>query len=205
MIMFQSSFSKRTASLLAGFLLLIQNGFSAEPKKLVLGAGCFWCVEAYYEALPGVIEVVSGYAGGNNPNPTYQDVSAGRTTHAEVVEITYDPEKTSLRKLIDFFWTTHDVTNGNGVAPDFGRQYRSIILFGNEEEKAVIEDSKASYQNSGKIRKPIATEIKPLDRFYKAESYHQDYAKKHPNDGYIRAVTAPKMKKLGLPMPKSKP
>jgi peptide-methionine (S)-S-oxide reductase len=196
------SWIKHSTSLLAGIVLLAQPASAAEQKKLVLGAGCFWCVEAYFEAQPGVIEVVSGYAGGTSANPTYKEVSAGLTTHAEAVEITYDPEKTTLRKLIDFFWTTHDVTNGNGVAPDFGPQYRSIILYANAEEKAVIDASKQAYQNSGKISKPIATEIKALDRFFKAEAYHQDYVKNNPNNSYVQAVTVPKLKKLGLPFPK---
>lgn len=208
------SFNQSTLVKFHPFLLLIgsllaalslQTVSAAEPKKLVLGAGCFWCVEAFYEGLPGVLNVVSGYAGGDNPNPTYKDVSAGRTKHAEVVEITYDPGKTDLRKLIDFFWTTHDVTNGSGVAPDFGPQYRSIILFTNEEEKAIIDASRAAYQSSGRIRKPIATQIVPLKKFYKAEAYHQDYAAKNPENGYIQNITLPKLRKLGLPFPKSKP
>jgi peptide-methionine (S)-S-oxide reductase len=191
-------------SLLAAVSLSSQSAAAAEKKKVVLGAGCFWCVEAYFEAMPGVIDVVSGYAGGDTPSPTYKAVSAGVTTHAEVVEITYDPEKTSLRKLIDFFWTTHDVTNGNGVAPDFGKQYRSMILFANEDEKKTIDASKAEYQASGKIKKPIATEVSLFTRFYKAEAYHQDYAKNNPNDSYIQNITIPKLKKLGLPTPTKK-
>lgn len=192
------------ASLLAACTFSFPTASAAEPKKLVVGAGCFWCVEAFYEDLPGVIDVVSGYAGGDTANPTYADVSAGRTTHAEVVEITYDPEKTSLRKLIDFFWTTHDVTNGNGVWPDFGKQYRSIIFYSNDEEKMTIDASKAHYQASGKISKPIATEIAPFTRFYKAEAYHQNYVKTNPNDSYVQSVAIPKLKKLGLPTPPKK-
>ncbi len=192
------------ACLLAVLSLSLSRASAAESKKLVVGAGCFWCVEAFFENQPGVTDVVSGYAGGDTANPTYAAVSAGRTTHAEVVEITYDPEKTSLRKLIDFFWTTHDVTNGNGVWPDFGKQYRSIILYANEEEKSIIDASKSAYQASGKINKPIATEIAPSTRFYKAEAYHQDYVKTNPNDSYVQNVAIPKLKKLGLPTPPKK-
>jgi len=173
---------------------------SAEmPDKLetaVLGAGCFWCVEAFYERLDGVHEVVSGYAGGKEPDPSYQEVAGGQTSHAEVVKVFYDPEVISYRELIDFFWTTHDATRGDGVWPDFGPQYRSILLYENEAHESAIRASLEAYENASK--KKVATEIKALDRFYRAETYHQDYARKNPNDRYVRGILNPKLEKLGL-------
>lgn len=175
----------------------------ATPKgptaKAVLGAGCFWCVEAIYEQVPGVVSVVSGYAGGKEPNPTYEAVGSGRTGHAEAVEIEYDPSVVTYAALIEFFWKTHDPTDGRGVEPDFGTQYRSIILPGNEAERAIAESARdAEARRRGK---PIATEISKLDRFYPAEGYHQDYVWRNPNQGYVRAVSIPKLKKLGLKTP----
>lgn len=167
--------------------------------KAVVGAGCFWCVEAMFEQVPGVVSVVSGYAGGPEKDPTYEAVGAGRTGHAEVVQIEYDPTLVTYEALLTFFWKTHDPTDGRGVAPDFGPQYRSIILPGNDTERATAEASrKAEAQRRGK---PIATEIAALDRFYPAEDYHQDYLWKNPNQGYVRAVAIPKLKKLGLKTP----
>jgi len=175
-----------------------EEASSVETKKAVFGAGCFWCVEAFYEAKPGVIEVVSGYAGGEKPNPTYEEVSRAKTKHAEVVEVTYDPSKITYQDLVEFFWTTHDVTDGSGVWPDFGPQYRSIILYADEEQKKVAEESKAALEASGKLKKPVATEIVELKKFYPAEDYHQDYVKKNPNDPYVQRIAIPKMKKLGI-------
>jgi peptide-methionine (S)-S-oxide reductase len=167
--------------------------------KAVLGAGCFWCVEAMYEQVPGVVSVVSGYAGGPEKNPTYDAVSSGRTGHAEVVEIEYDPAVVSYSALLEFFWKTHDPTDGRGVAPDFGPQYRSIILYGNDAERAAAESARdAEAKRRGK---PIATELVALDRFYPAEDYHQDYVWKNPGQGYVRAVAIPKLRKLGLKTP----
>jgi peptide-methionine (S)-S-oxide reductase len=162
----------------------------------VLGAGCFWCVEVFYESLDGVQEAVSGYAGGDEVNPTYQEVAMGRTSHVEVVQVIYDPATISYRELIDFFWTTHDATRGDGVWPDFGPHYRSILLYQNEAEKSAIEASKQAYESE--TGKTVATDIKLLDVFYPAETYHQDYARKNPNDRYVRGVLKPKLKKLGI-------
>lgn len=169
------------------------------PKGMqtaVLGAGCFWCVEVFYEKLEGVHEVISGYAGGEKADPSYGEVARGQTKHAEVVKVIYDSDVVSYRELIDFFWTTHDVTRSDGVWPDFGPQYRSILLYTDAREQTVIEDSKQAYEaDTGKT---VATDIKALDTFYPAETYHQDYAKKNPNDRYVRGVLNPKLKKLGL-------
>lgn len=167
--------------------------------SVTLGAGCFWCVEAVYEQLPGVLEVVSGYAGGPEPDPRYEDVSAGRTGHAEVVRIVYDPAVTSYEELIDYFWRTHDATDPRGVWPDFGRQYRSIILPHDDEQMRLAVRSRERAQTQ--LERPIATEIVPLEQFYPAENYHQDYVAKNPRDGYVRQIAIPKLRKLGLAPP----
>jgi peptide-methionine (S)-S-oxide reductase len=171
----------------------------AATETAVFGAGCFWCVEAYYEQLPGVTNVVSGYAGGPEANPDYKQVSAGRTGHAEVVQVEFDPAVTSYESLVEFFWKTHEVTDGRGVAPDFGKQYRPIILFRTPEQQAVAEKSKAAL--AAKLGKPVAAEIVALEKFFPAEDYHQDYARKNPRDGYVLGVAVPKLKKLGLKVP----
>jgi len=176
---------------------------SAQVAKLesaVFGAGCFWCVEAFFEQQPGVTNVVSGYAGSDEKNPTYEQVSAGRTRHAEVVQVTFDPTKTSYEKLVAFFWTTHDVTDGRGVAPDFGRQYRSIILTDGNAQAETAKKSKLEAQK--RLGKPIATEIDPLIQFWPAEQYHQDYVRRNPKDGYVKSIAIPKLKKLGLQVPR---
>ncbi len=182
-------------SLLLG-VLFTGLGQAAEPaaktRKVVLGAGCFWCVELIFENTPGVVEVVSGYAGGPEKNPTYQEVGSGATGHAEAVEIEYDPAKISYEALLTTFWASHDATVKNGVAPDFGPQYRSIILYKTEAEKQAALKSKAELQK--KLGKPITTEISALTVFYPAEDYHQDYVKKNPNNGYVRNVSQPRQK-----------
>lgn len=171
----------------------------AATEKATVGAGCFWCVEAVYEQLPGVVNVVSGYAGGPEKNPTYQQVSAGMTGHAEVVQITFDPEVTSYRALIDYLWKTHDITDPRGVWPDFGPHYRSIILAHNDEQ---LEEARASRVEIRKsYEKPIATEIVKLKKFYPAEDYHQDYVRRNPNNSYVRNIAFKKLDKLGLKRP----
>jgi len=170
---------------------------SKATERAVLGAGCFWCVEEIYEAVPGVLRVTSGYAGGSEPNPTYQDVGRGRTGHAEVVEIEFDPSTVSYAKLLDVFWKTHDPTDARGVSPDFGSQYRSLILPNSPEQAEVARQSKAGAQKG--LGKPIATEIKDLITFYPAEAYHQDYVKNHPNDPYVRSVSQPRLQRTNLP------
>ncbi len=193
---------RSTASAMSLAVVGILSGFGAPlcaSEKVVVGAGCFWCVEAIYEQLPGVIAVVSGYAGGVEPDPNYRSVSAGRTGHAEVVEIEFDPETTSLRDLVDFFWKTHDPTDPRGVWPDFGPHYRSILLYDGDHQKMVFEQSKTAAQS--RMDKPIATGIAPLARFYPAEEYHQDYVRKNPGDRYVVNVAYKKLEKLGLDIP----
>lgn len=166
-------------------------------ERAVLGAGCFWCMEEIYEHVPGVVAVVSGYAGGHTPDPGYHEVGSGETGHAETIEIEYDPSKITYDKLLDIFWKTHDPTDSRGVSPDFGSQYRSLILPGNAAQLKIAEESKARAQKA--FSKPIATEIKQLDVFYPAEDYHQDYVKNHPDDPYVRNVSQPRFKRVNLP------
>lgn len=172
---------------------------AGEAKKATVGAGCFWCVEAVYEQLPGVLNVVSGYAGGPEKRPTYEQVSRGLTGHAEVVQITFDPDKTSYRELIDYFWKTHDVTDGSGVWPDFGPQYRSIILAHDDEQLKVAKESRHAAREN--FDKPIATQIVKLEKFYVAEDYHQDYVRLNPRQSYVRNIAFKKLDKLGLKRP----
>jgi len=160
------------------------------------GGGCFWCLEAYFETLPGVKAVVSGYAGGRLPNPTYRQVCTGETGHAEVVRIDFDPVVVSYETLLEKFWHVHDPTSLNRQGPDEGTQYRSIILYADEAQRAAAERAKAALQQ--RLADKVVTEIVPLEKFYEAEAYHQDYFRKNPDQGYCRAVIAPKLKKLGV-------
>jgi peptide-methionine (S)-S-oxide reductase len=187
---------KRSAWLLGIGLLfsLIMNSGSAKTESLVLGGGCFWCTEAAYELLPGVKDVVSGYAGGKEQNPTYEQVCAKATGHAEVIKIDYDPAVVSLEKLLDFFWQVHNPTQVGGQGNDMGPQYRSIILYASAAQKAAAEQSRAAAALT--FRDPITTEIVPLEKFWPAEKYHQDYFRRNPNQGYCSVVIAPKIKKL---------
>lgn len=166
----------------------------AKTETLVLGGGCFWCTEAAYDLLPGVKSVVSGYAGGTTANPTYQEVCSETTGHAEVIRIKFDPDKVSLREVLDYFWEIHDPTTLNRQGADVGTSYRSIILYANEEQRLAAEASKQAAQAT--FRDPIVTEIVPLKKFWPAEDYHQNYFEKNPSQGYCRAVIAPKIRKL---------
>ncbi|MFQ3578472.1 MAG: peptide-methionine (S)-S-oxide reductase MsrA [Verrucomicrobiia bacterium] len=164
---------------------------SPPAQKLVLGAGCFWCVEGLYEDLPGVLSVVSGYAGGKEANPTYELVTSKKTDHAEVVEITFDPSVVTAEKLLEIFWASHDPTDPRGVAPDFGRNYRSILLYANQEQKELFERSKAAIASSH--NRPIATEIVALEAFWPAEDYHQDFVARNPRHPYVQRVSKPRI------------
>lgn len=171
-----------------------------KENQIVLGGGCFWCIEAVYQRIDGIESVVSGYAGGEVENPTYEQVCTGRTGHAEVVLVTFDPNKISLAEVIDLFWKAHDPTTLNRQGHDVGTQYRSAIYYGSEEQRKAAEASKERAQEA--FSNPIVTEIAPLDRFYKAEEYHQNYFNTHPFAGYCRVVIAPKLKKLSTVLPK---
>ena len=160
------------------------------------GGGCFWCVEAVFLELKGVEKVVSGYAGGKIPNPTYEQICSGTTGHAEVIQITFDPAVISYDQLLTVFWHVHDPTTLNRQGADVGTQYRSTIMVHNEEQRSIAEASKAETDASGLWNDPIVTEIVPLDVFYPAESYHQDYYNRNPRQGYCSFVIAPKMQKF---------
>jgi peptide-methionine (S)-S-oxide reductase len=160
---------------------------------LTLGGGCFWCLEAVYEIIPGVLSVTSGYAGGTTNNPTYEQVCSGATGHAEVIQITYNPQTTSLEKLLDLFWQIHDPTTPNRQGYDIGTQYRSIILYTDPQQETI---ARQSLQQAQKLfPKPIVTEIIPLQKFYPAEDYHQDYFRRNPHAPYCRTIIQPKINK----------
>jgi len=167
-----------------------------QSEKATLGTGCFWCVEAVFERLPGVKSVVAGYAGGTKPNPTYEEVCTGMTGHAEVAQVTFDPSVISYEKILEVYWKAHDPTTLNRQGADVGTQYRSVIFFDGEEQKAKAERSKTEAQAHFDV--PIITDIKPLTEFYPAEDYHQDYFKNNPNAPYCTFVIKPKLKKLNL-------
>jgi peptide-methionine (S)-S-oxide reductase len=158
------------------------------------GGGCFWCMEAVFERLPGVISVTSGFAGGTTENPTYQDVCTETTGHAEVTEIEFDPEKISYDKLLEVFWQAHDPTTLNRQGADEGTSYRSIILYRDKKQELLAEKSKLAAQEN--FKNPIVTEIVLLKKFYKAEDYHQQYYDNNSNAGYCQVVIAPKLEKL---------
>ena len=159
-------------------------------------SGCFWCTEAVFERVEGVVDVVSGYAGGEKKNPTYQQVSAGVTKYAEAVRIAYNPEVVSYKLLLEFFYASHDPTQLNGQGPDIGRQYRSEIYYQTEDEKSLAMEVKEYLDKSGKYDKPIVTLITPFTTFYEAEEYHQNYYELHPNQPYVYSVSRPKVEKF---------
>lgn len=171
----------------------------ADEKKLELatfGAGCFWCVEAVFERIDGVIKVESGYAGGRTANPTYKQVCSGFTGHAEVCQIHFDPKKISYEKLLEVFWQTHDPTTLNRQGPDFGSQYRSVIFYHNLEQKKLALKYKRRLDESGAFPSKIVTEIERAPKYYPAEEYHQDYFRNKPGDQYCALYLPPKFEKL---------
>ena len=175
------------------------NSKSAEPTGplalATFGGGCFWCTEALLETLDGVHSVVSGYAGGHKENPTYKEVCAETTGHAEVVQVSYDASVITFNELLSYFWQAHDPTTLNRQGNDVGTQYRSVILYHDEEQKLAAESSKS--QAAGSFDDPIVTEIVKFEKFYPAEAYHQDFFRKNPNQGYCYFVIRPKLKKFG--------
>ena len=170
----------------------------AKAESITLGGGCFWCVEAVYQRIEGITKVTSGYMGGKVPNPTYKQICTGRTGHAEVVKVDFDPAKLSLEKVLAVFWKAHDPTTLNRQGADVGTQYRSAIFYHNDADKAVAEKSMQAAGKSGEFRSPIVTEITRAGTFYKAEEYHQNYFNLNANAPYCRAVIWPKLNKLGL-------
>lgn len=162
----------------------------------VFGGGCFWCTEAVFDELRGVISVMPGYAGGTKKNPTYEEVCGGRTGHAEVIRIEFDPSQIAFKDLLTVFFATHDPTTLNRQGNDVGPQYRSIVLYANEEEKSEAENFIKELNDSAAFGKPVVTEVKPLGEFYKAENYHQKYYANNSYQPYCQVIISPKLGKL---------
>jgi peptide-methionine (S)-S-oxide reductase len=158
--------------------------------------GCFWCVEASFEQIQGVLGAVSGYAGGTEKNPTYEKVSSGATGYAEVVQVYYNPEKIDYNTLLDIFFTAHDPTQLNRQGPDIGPQYRSEIFYHDQQQQQQAKAKIEALNKTGEFKKPVVTKLSALDKFYPAEEYHQDYEMKHPDNPYIQNVSRPKINKV---------
>lgn len=168
----------------------------AELKTAYFASGCFWCTEAVFERVKGVKEVVSGYAGGDKPNPTYKEVASGSTEYAESVRVRYDADVVSYRQLVKVFYGSHDPTQLNRQGPDVGKQYRSAIFYQNDEELAIAKEIKKKLEEAGKFEDLIVTKFTKYDQFYEAEDYHQGYYDEHPDDPYIVNVSKPKVEKF---------
>lgn len=162
----------------------------------VFGGGCFWCTEAIFKMLKGVVSVLPGYSGGTKPNPTYEEVCSGKTGHAEAVRIEYDQKKVDYRTLLTIFFASHDPTTMNRQGPDVGTQYRSVIFYTTEAQKDEARKFIQELNDSSKEGRPIVTEVKPLDKFYEAENYHRDFFAKNPGNPYCQVVINPKLKKV---------
>lgn len=169
---------------------------SNERETATLGGGCFWCLEAVYLDVEGVERVVSGYAGGPSPNPTYEAVCSGVTGHAEVVQVTFDPAVIGYREILEIFFGIHDPTTLNRQGHDVGTQYRSVIFFHSDEQKATAETVMRELSAEGVWGDPIVTQLEPAPEFFPAEAYHQEYFRRNPNAGYCRVVVAPKVAKF---------
>ena len=162
----------------------------------ILAGGCFWCTQAVFSIVRGVEKVEPGYTGGSVPNPNYEQVSTGTTGHAEAAQITFNPKVISYKEILEIFFATHDPTTLNRQGPDIGTQYRSAIFYHDENQKRTAEKVIAELEKEGIWEKPIVTKVEPLNIFYKAETYHKDYYKKHPNQPYCQQVITPKLLKL---------
>ena len=173
----------------------IKNG----KARAYFASGCFWCVEAIYESVKGVEEAISGYSGGHTKNPTYEASNTGRTGHAEAVEVIYDPNVVSFETLVDVYFASQDPTQVNGQHPDYGSQYRSIIFYQNDDQKNIILKKKKALAE--KLNAKIAAEVLPFKKFWKAEAYHQNYERLHPNNSYIKNVSIPRLKRFQAKMP----
>ena len=179
-------------------IIMAKTEINTQNKRdqATFGAGCFWCVEAVFEGLEGVLDVRAGYAGGSTKNPTYEEICTGITGHAEVIQIDYNPSIISYKKLLDIFWKSHDPTTLNKQGADIGTQYRSVVFYQNEIQKESAEKSMRKIDNSDDYKNPIVTEIRHLDIFYLAENYHQDYFRINPNAPYCQLVIKPKLATL---------
>lgn len=167
-----------------------------EYETAYFASGCFWCVEAIFESVKGVKEVVSGYSGGPETNPSYEQVAYGRTGHAEAVEVFYDPLEISFFQLVQVFFGSHDPTSLNRQGPDRGAQYRSIAFYKDDKQKKVIETYIKALEDNKVYDQPIVTQVVPFEVFYKAEEYHQDYERKNPNNGYIQNISIPRLNRF---------
>lgn len=165
-------------------------------EKATLAGGCFWCVEAVFERVEGVHDAISGYSGGKENNPTYNAVAAGKTSHAEAVEIYYDPEKISYAKILEIFFATHDPTTLNRQGPDVGPQYRSSVFYHNDRQKEIAQEVIQELERKKAFKNPVVTEVVPFEKFFTAEDYHQDYYELNPDNPYIINVTRPKILKF---------
>ncbi|MEC9274360.1 MAG: peptide-methionine (S)-S-oxide reductase MsrA [Candidatus Neomarinimicrobiota bacterium] len=167
-----------------------------EIQKATFGAGCFWCVEAVFERLDGVVDVIPGYSGGHKKNPTYREICTGRTGHAEVAQITFDTRIITFNALLNMFWKSHDPTTRNKQGNDIGTQYRSAIFYHNDEQKTIAKESKNKVDNSNVFLNPVVTEIAKLDKFWPAEDYHNNYYNNNMDQPYCRVIIKPKLDKL---------
>ena len=198
------------SSIIAAITITSCNSLESSPKSMskfnsmtniktdtaTFGAGCFWCVEAVFEQLDGVLKVTSGYSGGHVANPTYEQVCSKKTGHVEVVRIVYDPSKVTFDQLLEVFWKTHDPTTPDQQGNDHGPQYRSVIFYHDQEQKKLAEDYKAALSKSGAWSKPVITSIEPRKNYYEAENYHQNYFNNNPDQLYCRYVIQPKLEKF---------
>ena len=164
-------------------------------------SGCFWCVEAVFESVKGVQEAISGYSGGEKPNPSYQEVSRGSTKHAEAVKVIYDPSEINFETLVDVFFASHDPTTLNSQGPDHGPQYRSIAFYQTNEQKEIISRAIRELEAKKEYAQPIVTEVQKFEKFWEAETYHQDYERKHPNNPYIQGVSIPRLNRFKAKLP----
>lgn len=167
-----------------------------EPETATLGSGCFWCSEAVYSELRGVLKVLPGYAGGSVPNPSYEQVCTDETGHAEVAQVTFDPSVISYRELLEVFFSTHDPTTLNRQGTDAGTQYRSVIFYGSDEQRKQSESIMAELTREHVFKNPIVTQVVPLQEFYPAEEYHREYFRRNPSKPYCQVVIAPKLSKF---------
>jgi peptide-methionine (S)-S-oxide reductase len=190
------SMKKLLAIALILFSVVNVNAQKQKLEKATFGNGCFWCSEAVFQRLKGVVTVKSGYEGGDVVNPSYEDVCTGTTGHAEVIELTYDPAKISYQELLEVFWKTHDPTTLNRQGADVGPQYRSVIFFHNDTQKMLAQKYKQELNTKNAFGKPVVTAITKAAPFYVAENYHQDYYRLNGTQPYCRAVILPKMEKL---------
>ncbi len=169
---------------------------NTQTEMITLGGGCFWCLEAVYDRLEGVVDVVSGYAGGHLANPDYQAVCSGQTGHAEVVQVTFDPAEITFREILEVFFSIHDPTTLNRQGADVGTQYRSVIFYYSQAQRKISEQVIAEIEAAGLWPNPLVTEVAPLEQFYPAEAHHQRYFERNPYQGYCQVVIAPKVVKF---------